>query len=107
WKLSTGLLRGAVEEGNRAAGEGRAVFVGFGKNGGNAVFATQSLFWEIDFNGSSKTPDETAAERFAACELVAEGEFQKYQCRLSAAGHPNVAGAAKMAEQCIQAISDT
>jgi hypothetical protein len=107
WKLSTGLLRGAVEQVNRAAGEGRAVFVDCGMNEANAAYAPQSLFWEIDFNDPSKTPDETAAERFAACELVAEGELQKYQCRLSAAGHPNVAGAAKMAEQCIQAIADT
>jgi hypothetical protein len=43
------------------------------------------------------------AERQAACELVGAGDLQKRQVLLSSAGHPNVAGAARMAEQCIRA----
>ncbi len=104
WKLSTGLLRGAVEQVNRATGKNRAIFVDSGMDEANAAYAPQSLLWELDLNDTNKAPDEMVAERLAACEQVAAGELQKHQCMLSAAGHPNVAGAAKMAEQCIQAL---
>lgn len=105
WKLSTGLLRGATEHVNRAAGETRAIFVDSGLDESNSTFASQSLLWELDLNDLSKAPDEAAEERRAACEQVAAGELQKRQCLLSAVGHPNVAGSARMAEQCIEAVS--
>jgi hypothetical protein len=105
WKLSTGLLRGAVEHVNREAGAARAVFVESGMDEANAAYAPDSLLWEIDLNHPNKAPDEVADERRAACELVAAGELQKKQCLLSAAGHPNIAGAARMAEQCIGALA--
>jgi len=35
--------------------------------------------------------------------LVGAGDLQKNQVLLSAVGHPNIAGAARMAEQCIKA----
>jgi lysophospholipase L1-like esterase len=105
WKLSTGLLRSAVEQVNRAVGEERVLFVDSGMDEGNAAYAPQSLVWELDLNDPDKAPDEVVAERLAACELVAAGELQKHQCLLSAAGHPNVAGAARMAEQCIAALA--
>ncbi|HWF05089.1 MAG TPA: hypothetical protein VHA06_15475, partial [Candidatus Angelobacter sp.] len=105
WKLSTGLLRGAVEQVNRAAGERRAVFVDSGMDETNAAYAPQSLVWELDLSDPDKAPDEVADERMAACELVGPGELQKHQCLLSAAGHPNVAGAARMAERCISALA--
>ncbi|MBZ5504804.1 MAG: hypothetical protein LAO78_04880 [Acidobacteriia bacterium] len=104
WKLSTGLLRGATEHMNRAAGERRAIFVDSGLDEDNATFAAQSLLWELDLDDLSKAPDEAVAERRMACEQAAAGELQKHQCLLSAVGHPNVAGAARMAEQCIEAI---
>jgi hypothetical protein len=104
WKLSTGLLRGATEHVNRAAGEMRAIFVDSGLDESNATFAAQSLLWELDLNDPDKAPDEAVGERREACELVAAGELQKRQCLLSAVGHPNVAGAARMAEQCIDAV---
>lgn len=105
WKLSTGLLRGAVEQVNRAAGKTRAIFVDSGMDEANAAYAPQSLLWEVDLNGPGKAPDEVVSERQAACELAAAGELQKQQCLLSAAGHPNVAGAARMAGQCIRAVA--
>lgn len=104
WKLSTGLLRGATEHVNRVAGEMRAIFVDSGLDESNATFAAQSLLWELDLNDPDKAPDEAVGERREACELVAAGELQKRQCLLSAVGHPNVAGAARMAEQCIDAV---
>jgi lysophospholipase L1-like esterase len=103
WKLSTALLRGATEQVNRMAGERRAVFVDSGMDEANAAYAPQSLLWEVELHNPNRAPDEAVAERRAACELAVTGELQKQQCMLSSAGHPNVAGAAKMAEQCIKA----
>jgi GDSL-like Lipase/Acylhydrolase family len=107
WKLSTGLLRVAAEQANRAAGEKRVIFVDSGIDESNAAHAPQSLLWELDLNNPDHAPDEMASARMAACELVGAGELQKHQCLLSAAGHPNVAGAAKMADLCIRALSTT
>ncbi len=107
WKLSTGLMRGAVEQVNRGEGKMRAIFVDSGLDEANAAYAPQSLLWELDLHDPNKAPDEAVAERKQACELVAAGELQKQQCLLSSAGHPNVAGAAKMAEQCIKAAAAT
>jgi hypothetical protein len=106
WKLSNGLLRGAVEHVNREAGERRALFVDCGMREPNAAYAPHSLLWELDpYDPDPKTaPDEMAEARRAAAELVATGPLQRRQCWLSSAGHPNVAGAACMAEQCIQAL---
>jgi lysophospholipase L1-like esterase len=105
WKLSTGLLRGAVEQVNRTAGAARAVFVDAGLEEANAAYAPESLVWELDLNDPDKAPDEVIEERRVACSLVAAGELQKKQCLLSAVGHPNVAGAARMAEQCVSAAA--
>lgn len=106
WKLSNGLLRGAVEHVNREAGKTRAVFVDAGMTEVNAAYAPQSLLWELDLAGPEKAPDEVAEQRNAAVELLSTGPLQRRQCRLSSAGHPNVAGAARMAEQCLEALAD-
>jgi hypothetical protein len=106
WKLSNGLLRGAVEHVNREAGKTRAVFVDSGMAEANAAYAPQSLLWELDVNDPDKAPDEVVAERRAAAELVATGPLQRCQCWLSSVGHPNVAGAARMVQQCIAALAE-
>jgi hypothetical protein len=105
WRLSTGLLRGAVENVNREARSTRALFVDTGMREANAAYAPQSLLWELDLNDPERAPDEAAAARQAAAELVGAGPLQMRQCRLSSAGHPNVAGAAGMAQQCIEALN--
>ena len=105
WKLSTGLLRSAVEHVNRESGTIRALFVDSGMEEANAAYAPESLLWELDLNDPTNAPDEVVAERQAACELVEAGDLQKRQILLSSAGHPNVAGAARMAEQCIRAAT--
>ena len=104
WKLSSGLLRGAVEHVNREAGRPRAVFVDCGMSEANAAYAPQSMLWELDPDEPERAPDEVAAERREACKLVGAGPLQMRQAILSSAGHPNVAGAAFMAEQCIKAM---
>lgn len=105
WRLSSGLLRGAVQHVNREVGQKRVIFVDSGMHEGHAAYAPQSLLWELDCDDPEKIPDEVALERQAACELVSAGPLQKQQCRLSSAGHPNVAGAAVMAEQCLKAVT--
>ena len=105
WKLSTGLFRSAVAHVNREAGSQRAVFVDSGLEEANAAYAPQSLLWECESNDPAKAPDEAVAERRVACELVGAGDLQKNQVLLSAVGHPNTAGAARMAEQCVKAIA--
>ena len=104
WKLSSGLLRGAVEHLNREAGRRRATFVDSGMSEDNAAYAPQSLLWELDLNDPGKAPDEVAQERRTACDLAGAGPLQLRQCELSSVGHPNIAGAARMAEECIQAV---
>jgi hypothetical protein len=103
WKLSTGLFRSAVEHVNREAGSQRAIFVDSGMEEANAAYASESLLWECETNDPVMAPDHAVAERRVAYELVGAGELQKNQVLLSAVGHPNIAGAARMAEQCIRA----
>jgi len=105
WKLSTGLFRSAVAHVNREAGRKRAIFVDSGFEEPNAAYAPESLLWECESNDPAKAPDEAVAERRMAYELVGAGDLQKNQVLLSAVGHPNIAGAARMAEQCIRAAA--
>jgi hypothetical protein len=105
WKLSNGLLRGAVEHVNRETGRRQALFVDSGMTESNAAYAAQSLLWELDLGDPERAPDEVAEERLAAGELVGAGPLQMRQVRLSSAGHPNVAGAALLAQQCLQALA--
>jgi lysophospholipase L1-like esterase len=105
WKLTTGLFRTAVEHVNREAGARRAVFVDSGMDEANAAYATHPMLWELDLSDPDKAPDEAVEERRVACELVGAGDLQKKQCLLSAVGHPNIAGAARMAEQCVNAVA--
>jgi hypothetical protein len=105
WKLSTGLFRSAVAHVNREAGTKRAIFVDSGFDETNAAHASESLLWECESNDPARAPDEAVAERSMAYELVGAGDLQKNQVLLSAVGHPNVAGAARMAEQCMKAIA--
>jgi hypothetical protein len=103
WKLSTGLFRSAVASVNREAGSQRAIFVDSGMEEANAAYAPQSLLWECESNDPNRAPDEAVPERRVAYELVGADDLQKNQVLLSAVGHPNNAGAARMAEQCVKA----
>ena len=105
WRLSTGLFRSAVENVNREAGLQRAIFVDSGMEEANAAYAPQSLLWECETNDPNRAPDEAVLERRMASELVGAGDLQKSQILLSAVGHPNIAGAARMAEQCVKAVA--
>jgi lysophospholipase L1-like esterase len=105
WRLSNGLLRGAVAHVNREAGKHRAIFVDSGMTEANAAYAPQSLLWELDPADPERAPDEAEQERRAASALVATGPLQERQCRLSSVGHPTPAGAARMARRCAAALA--
>ena len=105
WRLSSGVLRGAVESVNRENGREHALFVDSGMHEAHAAYAPQSLLWELNLAGPEMAPDEVAEERSRACDLVGAGPMQQKQCRLSSVGHPNVAGAELMARQCIRALA--
>jgi hypothetical protein len=105
WKLSNGLLRGVVDHVNREAGKTRAVYVDSGMVEANAAYAPESLLWELDLSDPENAPDEAADQRRAAAGLVTTGPLQLRQCWLSSAGHPNVSGATRMADQCIEALA--
>lgn len=107
WKLSTGLFRIAAEHVNREEGSQRAIFVDSGMEEANAAYAPESLLWECETNDPGMAPDHAVAERRVAYELVGAGDLQKNQVLLSAVGHPNIAGAARMAEQCVRAVVAT
>lgn len=104
WKLSTGLFRSSVEHVNREAGSKRTIFVDSGLEEVNSAYAPHSMLWELDLSDPDRAPDEVVHERLVACELVGAAELQKKQCLLSAVGHPNVTGAARMAERCVLAL---
>ncbi|HEY2912642.1 MAG TPA: hypothetical protein VGK21_04735, partial [Candidatus Angelobacter sp.] len=89
----------------REAGSRRAIFVDSGIEEANATYAPKSLLWECETNDPGMAPDDAVAERRVAYELVGAGDLQKNQVLLSAVGHPNIAGAARMAEQCIRAAA--
>jgi lysophospholipase L1-like esterase len=104
WRLSNGLLRGAAESIDRQAGARRALFIDSGMTEANAAYAPESLLWELELDNPEHAPDEVALVREAAAGLVATGPLQRRQCRLSSVGHPNVAGAARIAQQCLEAL---
>jgi hypothetical protein len=102
WKVSDESLQGAVAQANQAAGT-RAIFVESGIMEVGAAYAPGSLLWELDPEDPFKARDEVATQRHAACDLAGLNIFQKRQCHLVSTGHPNVAGAARIAEMCIKA----
>ena len=104
WKVSTESLQDAVTQANQSAGSARAIFVDSGITEAGAAYAPDSLLWELDPDDPFKAMDEVAPQRHAACDLVGVNIFQKTQCYLVSTGHPNVAGAARIAEMCIKAV---
>lgn len=103
WKISTESLQGAVGRINQAVGGTRAIFVDSGITEAGAAYAPNSLLWELDPDDPFKATDEVAAQRHAACDIAGMNAFEKQQCYLASAGHPNVAGAARIAEMCLKA----
>ena len=98
WKSSNIALQAAVDAVNANPGQKKCIFVKLPFAEQNAMWAPQSLLWEL-------TPlllpeDEVSDQRGKACEAL-YGDLvhipQWIQCVRASAGHPNVAGAARIA----------
>jgi hypothetical protein len=99
WKSSSAALQLAVEKTNKVAGTEICRFVQLPFSELNAMWAPQSLLWEL--NPILLPEDEVAEPRCNACEEL-YGDIvhlpQWIQCDRASAGHPNIAGAASIAE---------
>ena len=100
WKLSTQCLQWAVEQANTSAQTDRVTFVESGIGEANAVYGPDPLLWALGIDDLLAPEDEVAGQRHAACDASPIDLFEKLVCYRASAGHPNVAGAAKIAAQC-------
>ncbi len=105
WKLSTQYLKWAVENANISARTDRVTFVDSGMAEANAAYGPDPLLWALDIDDFLAPEDEVAGPRHAACDASPKNIFEKQQCYRASAGHPNVAGAARIAEQCRKALN--
>jgi lysophospholipase L1-like esterase len=105
WNKSNEALQAAVDAANAKLGRDACVFVKLPFTEVNALWAPQSLLWEL-------TPlllpeDEVADSRGQACEML-YGDVvhipQWVLCVRTSAGHPNVKGAAKIADALSAAL---
>lgn len=105
WKESTQALRTAVDAANETLGNNVCVFVNLPFAEENAMWAPQSLLWEL-------TPlllpeDEVSDPRGRTCETL-YGDVVHIpmwiQCVRASVGHPRVNGAAKIAEALSAAL---
>lgn len=104
WKLSTQSLQWAVEQANNNVGAQRAIFVDSGFSEANAAYGPSPFLWDLDLDDFLAPEDEVAAPRRVACDASPKNIFEKLECYRASAGHPNVAGAARIAEQCGKAL---
>ena len=98
WNSSNVALNAAVDAANAALGKAVCVFVKLPFAENNAMWAPQSLLWEL--NPLLLPEDEVADPREQACEALYGDVVHIPQwtlCARASAGHPNVAGAAKIA----------
>jgi hypothetical protein len=100
WHDSDMWLARAVEESNSEDNRNRIVFVQCPFTEDNAVFASTPWLWGV---GPSLTPqDEVSDLRIPACAAYytsPEELLSREQCFRASAGHPNVSGAAAIANQ--------
>ena len=105
WQESNRALQAAVDGANAAAGRNVALFVKLPFAEENAMWAPQSLLWEL-------TPlllpeDEVSNPRGAACAAL-YGDIVHFprliQCQRASAGHPRVQGAATIANTLLAVL---
>ncbi|HLK10733.1 MAG TPA: hypothetical protein VKW76_05095 [Candidatus Binatia bacterium] len=90
------------------AGDPRIRFVPTGFTDENAIFvAGTSLLWGLDVDEALSPLDPAAARRRAQCDLAHPGPLAvvaREYCYRASAGHPNVAGAQRLAAQILAAL---
>lgn len=107
WQASTQSLKSAVDAANAVVGHPMCLFVDSGLTEENALWADSPLLWELD--AQLEADDEVKTLRDQECascygDLVHLPEWgQWYTCCRASVGHPNVAGAAKIASQLARA----
>jgi lysophospholipase L1-like esterase len=99
WKNSNVMLQAAVDGANQELNGDTCVFVKLPFTEENAMWAPQSLLWEL--SALLEPEDEVAGARSAVCEKI-YGDVvhipQWIQCVRASTGHPDVAGAARIAQ---------
>ena len=108
WSCSNSVFQDAVDGANARIGRKVCTFVKLPFSEENAMWAPDTLLWEL-------TPlllpeDEVSDSRGAACENLYGDLAHIPQCTVcvrASAGHPRVAGAAKIAEAIGQALQTT
>jgi lysophospholipase L1-like esterase len=105
WNVSNDALQAAVNAVNGTLGRNACVFVKLPFTEANAMWAPQSLLWELTLLLSPE--DEVSDPREKACEDL-YGDLvhipQWIQCDRASAGHPSVEGAAKIADALVTAL---
>lgn len=106
WNESNVALQTAVDGANQTAKRNCARFVELPFSEENALWAQDPLLWEL------KAPllapeDEVSSSRGATCKAVFGGLLQLpklLQCERASVGHPNVKGAATIADTLLGAL---
>ncbi len=105
WKMSDTKLQAAVDGANASLKNDTCIFVKLPFTEVNSMWAPDSLLWEL--SPLLEPEDEVADTRSAVCEKI-YGDVvhipQWIQCVRASAGHPNVAGAAKIASALENAL---
>ncbi|HEU5412725.1 MAG TPA: hypothetical protein VFW31_03165, partial [Candidatus Angelobacter sp.] len=95
----------AVDTANSTLGKSICTFVRLPFNEANALWADQSLLWEL--TPLLMAEDEVVGSRGHACEAVF-GDLihlpKLLQCQRASVGHPKVQGAAKIADAVAAAV---
>ena len=105
WKRSDEALQAAVDAANAKLGRDACVFVKLPFTEVNALWAPESLLWEL--SPLLLPEDEVSESRGQVCEML-YGDVvhipQWILCVRASVGHPSVKGAAKIADALVAAL---
>ena len=107
WHDSDKCLALAVRDIVTAHGLGnRMLFVRSGFSEHNALFADDP--WLFGFSSKFSPEDEVKETRAAACDCFYSSDpFKRELCHYASVGHPNVTGAAEIADAIMKALPET
>jgi hypothetical protein len=109
WRTSAQGLQAAVNDANEALGRATSIYIDPGFSEANSLWAPDPLLWEL--SPILDAEDEVTVLRDRACDAL-YGDLvhlpqwgQWYICYRASVGHPNVAGAAKIAAVLATALT--
>lgn len=106
WRDADAAFAKAVDAANTQLGGNRCLFVPLPLTEENALWAPASLLFEL--TPELEAEDPVRAGRNAACALTYPRvlhPFKRIQCDRASAGHPNVAGAARIAAALVEKLT--